>query len=49
MQLLGIAIVLGTVFGGFLLMGGKLSVIWEPVEILIDRGNGARPMANGGQ
>lgn len=40
MQLLGIAIVLGTVFGGFLLMGGKLSVIWEPVEILIIAGAG---------
>lgn len=40
MQLLGIVIVLGTVFGGFLLMGGKLSVIWEPVEILIIAGAG---------
>lgn len=40
MQLLGILIVLGTVFGGFLLMGGKLSVIWEPVEILIIAGAG---------
>lgn len=40
MQLLGIAIVLGAVFGGFLLMGGQLSVIWEPVEILIIAGAG---------
>lgn len=40
MQLLGIAIVLGSVFGGFLLMGGQLSVIWEPVEILIIAGAG---------
>jgi chemotaxis protein MotA len=40
MQLLGIAIVLGTVFGGFLLMGGKLSVIWEPIEMLIIAGAG---------
>lgn len=40
MQLLGIAIILGTVFGGFLLMGGKLSVIWEPIEIMIIAGAG---------
>ena len=40
MQLLGIAIVLGAVFGGFLLMGGKLSVIWEPIELLIIAGAG---------
>lgn len=40
MQLLGIAIILGAVFGGFLLMGGKLSVIWEPIEMLIIAGAG---------
>lgn len=34
-QLIGIAIVLGTVFGGFVLGGGILKVIWQPVELLI--------------
>lgn len=34
-QLLGIAIVLGAVFGGFTLMGGTFSAIFHPVEILI--------------
>lgn len=47
MQLLGILIVLGTVFGGFLLMGGKLSVIWEPVEILIIAGAGVGALVLG--
>ncbi len=34
-QLLGIAIVLGAVFGGFTMMGGTFSAIFHPVEILI--------------
>ena len=34
-QLLGIAIVLGCVFGGFTLMGGTFSAIFHPVELLI--------------
>ncbi|WP_208279855.1 flagellar motor stator protein MotA [Massilia oculi] len=34
-QLLGIAIVLGAVFGGFTIMGGTFSAIFHPVEILI--------------
>ncbi|NMG34607.1 flagellar motor stator protein MotA [Azoarcus sp. TTM-91] len=34
-QILGIAIVLGCVFGGFMLGGGTLHVIWEPVELII--------------
>jgi len=34
-QLLGIAIVLGAVFGGFSIMGGTFSAIFHPVEILI--------------
>ncbi|WKB54105.1 flagellar motor stator protein MotA [Eleftheria terrae] len=38
MQLIGIGIVLGCVFGGFMLMGGSFSVIWEPVELLIIAG-----------
>lgn len=47
MQLLGIVITLGAVFGGFLLMGGKLSVIWEPIEILIIAGAGAGALVLG--
>ncbi len=34
-QLFGIAVVLGCVFGGFLLNGGVLNVIWQPIELLI--------------
>ncbi|KUM02334.1 flagellar motor stator protein MotA [Chromobacterium subtsugae] len=34
-QLFGILIVLVCVFGGFMLHGGVLSVIWQPVELLI--------------
>ncbi|WP_230369563.1 flagellar motor stator protein MotA [Paludibacterium denitrificans] len=37
-QLIGIAIVLGAVFGGFLLNGGSLHVIWQPLELLIIMG-----------
>lgn len=47
MQLLGIAIVLGAVFGGFLLMGGELSVIWQPVEVLIIAGAGVGALVLG--
>jgi len=34
-QLLGIAIVLGAVFGGFTLMGGTFTAIFHPIELLI--------------
>jgi chemotaxis protein MotA len=34
-QLIGIVIVLGCIFGGFILMGGNFGLIWHPVEILI--------------
>ena len=41
MQLLiGIGIVLSCVFGGLILMGGSIGVIWEPVELLIIAGAG---------
>ncbi|MFT4173474.1 MAG: flagellar motor stator protein MotA [Rhodocyclaceae bacterium] len=39
-QIIGIAVVLATVFGGFLLSGGALHVIWQPVELLIIGGAG---------
>lgn len=35
MQILGILIVLGAVFGGFMLMGGTVVAIWQPTELLI--------------
>ncbi|MBA4341898.1 MAG: flagellar motor stator protein MotA [Methylibium sp.] len=38
--LIGFAIVLGCVFGGFMLHGGDLNVIWQPVELLIILGAG---------
>lgn len=38
-QIIGIAIVLGCVFGGFMMGGGALHVIWEPVELLIITGS----------
>jgi chemotaxis protein MotA len=38
--LIGIGIVLSCVFGGLLLMGGNIRVIWEPVELLIIAGAG---------
>lgn len=39
-QIVGFAIVLGCVFGGFLLGGGALAIIWQPVELLIIAGAG---------
>lgn len=46
-QLLGIFIVLGTVFGGYLLMGGKMAMIWQPVEVLIIVGAGTGALVLG--
>jgi chemotaxis protein MotA len=39
-QIVGIFIVLGCVFGGFVLHGGAFHVLWEPVELLIIAGAG---------
>jgi chemotaxis protein MotA len=39
-QILGILIVLGSVFGGFFLMGGSAHQIWQPVELLVIAGAG---------
>ena len=33
--LLGIVIIILSIFGGFMLHGGSLAVIWQPVEVLI--------------
>lgn len=35
MQILGILIVLGAVFGGFAFMGGTVGAIWQPIEMVI--------------
>jgi chemotaxis protein MotA len=35
MQIIGILIVLGAVFGGFALMGGTVGAIWQPIEMVI--------------
>jgi chemotaxis protein MotA len=40
-SLLGIAVILMCVFGGFTLHGGDLGVIWQPVELVIIMGAGA--------
>jgi chemotaxis protein MotA len=40
MQIIGILIVLGCVFGGFALMGGTVAAIWQPVELIIIAGAG---------
>ncbi|HSI60750.1 MAG TPA: flagellar motor stator protein MotA [Ideonella sp.] len=39
-SIFGIVIILVCVFGGFMLHGGRFSVIWEPVELLIIVGAG---------
>jgi chemotaxis protein MotA len=46
-QIIGIFIVLGAVFGGFALMGGTASAIWQPVEVLIIAGAGAGALVLG--
>ena len=35
MQILGILIVLGAVFGGFTMMGGTAGAIWQPTELIV--------------
>jgi chemotaxis protein MotA len=37
-QIIGIGIVLGCVFGGFLAGGGVLNIIWQPIELIIIAG-----------
>jgi chemotaxis protein MotA len=48
MQILGILIVLGAVFGGFMMMGGAAGAIWQPNEIIVICGAalGALVLAN---
>ena len=48
MQILGILIVLGAVFGGYMLMGGTPGAIWQPNELIVICGAalGALVLAN---
>ncbi|SFL57582.1 flagellar motor stator protein MotA [Rugamonas rubra] len=39
-QILGIIIVMGSVFGGFFMMGGAFHQIWQPIELLVIAGAG---------
>jgi chemotaxis protein MotA len=39
-QILGILIVLGSVFGGFGMMGGSFHQIWQPIELIVIAGAG---------
>ena len=34
-QVIGILIVLGSVFGGFFMMGGAFHQIWQPIELIV--------------
>jgi len=43
----GILIILGAVFGGFMIHGGEFQVIWQPVELLIIVGAGAGALVLG--
>jgi len=39
-QVIGILIVLGSVFGGFFMMGGAFHQIWQPIELIVIAGSG---------
>jgi chemotaxis protein MotA len=39
-QIIGIFIVLGSVFGGFFMMGGSFHQIWQPIELIVIAGSG---------
>jgi len=39
-QVIGILIVLGSVFGGFFMMGGAFHQIWQPIELIVISGAG---------
>ena len=39
-QLVGIMIVFGSVFGGYAMMGGHFTAIWQPLELLVIAGAG---------
>ncbi|UGQ48971.1 flagellar motor stator protein MotA [Massilia endophytica] len=39
-QLVGIVIVLGSIFGGYAMMGGSFHAIWQPMELIVIAGAG---------
>ena len=39
-SLLGILLIIGCVFGGYMIHGGEMHVIWQPTELLIIVGAG---------
>jgi chemotaxis protein MotA len=39
-QIVGLLIVLGSVFGGFFMMGGSFHQIWQPIELIVIAGAG---------
>ncbi|MBQ1765471.1 MAG: flagellar motor stator protein MotA, partial [Aquincola sp.] len=46
-SIIGILIILGCVFGAFVFHGGALSMIWQPVELVIIVGAGAGALVLG--
>ena len=38
--IIGLVVVMGAVIGGYLLEGGNLHVLWQPIELLIILGSG---------
>ncbi|MBK1689123.1 flagellar motor stator protein MotA [Rubrivivax gelatinosus] len=48
-SIVGVIIILGCVFGGFMLHGGRFEVIWQPVELLIIVGAGVGAIVLGNQ
>ena len=39
-QIIGLVIIMGSVFGGYVLMGGAFHAIWQPIELLVIAGAG---------
>ncbi|GGY95893.1 flagellar motor stator protein MotA [Pseudoduganella plicata] len=39
-QIIGFVIIFGSVFGGYVLMGGTFAAIWHPIEVLVIAGAG---------
>ncbi|WBS00826.1 flagellar motor stator protein MotA [Pseudoduganella sp. SL102] len=46
-QIVGLIIIFGSVFGGYILMGGTFAAIWHPIEILVIAGAGAGALVLG--
>jgi len=46
-QIVGILIIMGSVFGGYVLMGGSFHAIWQPIELLVIAGAGVGALVLG--